>query len=148
MSLLKKLFRKDAPEATYTTVTEPKPVPKGKHIISMPNAPDFRGFKRVRLTSHGYDYTEAGVRQLLDDGQDLEHLKGLVDILVSTPPKSTGFGSFLNVYVSGNHVGFVSNEAKMYEEMFKREIIDKVHVRIDGNADNWNAYMYIHLAAK
>lgn len=146
MGFLKKLLRKDAPEANYTTVTV-KPVPKGKILVSMPNAPDFRGFKRVRLTSHGYDYTEAGVRELLKTN-DPEHISGLVDIYVSTPPKQSGFGKFLNVYVSGNHVGFVSNDATVYEEMFKREIIDKVHVRIDGDMDDWNAYMYIHMIGK
>ena len=93
---------------------------------------NYRGFKRVKLSSYGHKLSEAGIAVLT--GSDLSDAAINIRVIADQYPR-------VEVRVNGNQVGTIwkrSNEE--YYQWFKSGSVDKARVEIsDGDS-----YLFIH----
>lgn len=111
---------------------------------------NFRGFKRIHLTTYGEKLANDGIKKLIAsnpsgdpfnvDSRTIQ-LDVIRDNITFTEPQY-----YLNVYVDGLRIGTGYRCREEYISHIVSGHVDKVHVRIDDDDDRFSSYLFIHIA--
>lgn len=117
------------------------------YVGEFPQHSNFRGFKRIYLTTYGNDRALKGIDMLIKANASKEpfDVKGrtIKLQLVKDTVTFTEDAYYLNVYVDGMMVG--TGYRCDYISEIMAGMVDKVYVKIDSGDDRFNSYLFIHI---
>lgn len=143
--------------------TEPAPAPKQpkpgiKKIWSkeFPQAPSFRGFRRIRLSRYRSDAVDKTIGTLKRAKYDLKDRVVRLDLVEGKEPNSVNPYKEIRVYIDDMLIGSVFESDENQFPMLTEYEYDKVHVRIEDscpdefieNVVTAKAFLFVHYPAE
>ena len=101
----------------------------------------FRGFKRIHLSTYGFQPVQDGIRSIIGSPIAVVELQLIRDNASFTEPIRV-----LKVFADGVHIGtYFENSPNQYLDMLLDNQIDKVHIELEDAGDRYNSKLFVHI---